>query len=340
MDRSLKHFVGIDISKQFFDVALLKAVAPGIAEHQKFDQGQDGFMQMKQWLERQGVHFNGETLVCMEYTGVYNTALVDYLCEEKSLLWVEMALRIKKSQGFERSSDDRTDAIKIARYAYRHQDDRQLWSPADKGLAKIKHLIAQRDRLVDSISRLTVPLNGLKEIGCADEAAQMGKFQKPVINSLEKAKHKIEESIMAIVKGDSVLLHKVNTIRSIKGIGEVTAVAFLVYTKGFTCFSTGKELACYCGVVPFVKKQSGTSARSKPGVSAFANKKLKWLLHLCALSAIRHDTQLRSYYERKIAEGKNKMSVINAVRNKLVLRMFAVLRDDRSYVENYQRGCA
>jgi len=41
-----------------------------------------------------------------------------------------------------------------------------------------------------------------------------------------------------------------------------------------------------------------------------------------------------------VAEGKNKMSVINAVRNKLVHRVFAVVRDDRSYEENYVRKCA
>jgi len=114
----------------------------------------------------------------------------------------------------------------------------------------------------------------------------------------------------------------------------------IIKMEGFTSFKNTKELACYCGVAPFIKKRSGISVRSKPGASPFANIKLKWLLHLCALSAVRHDAQLKSYYERKVAEDKNKMSVINGVRNKLVLRMFALLRDDRYYVENYQRNCA
>ncbi len=39
-------------------------------------------------------------------------------------------------------------------------------------------------------------------------------------------------------------------------------------------------------------------------------------------------------------EGKNKMSVINAVRNKLIHRVYAVLRDDRMFEENYVRKCA
>ena len=74
--------------------------------------------------------------------------------------------------------------------------------------------------------------------------------------------------------------------------------------------------------------------RYKTGVSPFANRKLKKLLHLCAMAAIRWNVDMKLYYERKVGEGKNKMSVINAVRNKLVLRIFAVVRDERIYVEN------
>lgn len=340
MSKLLKNFVGIDISKLFFDVALIKAHQSDQTVHQQFKQSPKGFDDMNEWLMQQDVLLNEETLFCMEYTGIYNTILVDYLCSKTALLWVEMAVKIKKSEGFERSSNDKSDAVKIARYAFRYQDKKQLWSPTDESLNKIKHLIAQRDRMVDSISRLTVPVNELKEVGCKQQAVQMEKLQKAVISNLEKTKKNIEDLIVKIVGQDKELSHKVERVKTIKGIGQVTAIAFLVYTKGYTSFGNGKQLSCYSGVVPFIKKQSGISIKSKPRVSPFANKKLKWLLHMCASSAIQHDKELKAYYERKILEGKNKMSVINAVRNKLVLRMFAVLRDDRDFVENYTRKCA
>ncbi len=54
------------------------------------------------------------------------------------------------------------------------------------------------------------------------------------------------------------------------------------------------------------------------------------------MSALRWDKEIKAYYERKVMEGKNKMSVINAIRNKLLLRIFAVLRDQQTYVENYK----
>jgi transposase len=295
---------------------------------------------MNEWLKQKDVLLDEETLICMEFTGIYNSALVDYLSSKKSLLWVEMAMKIKKSEGFERGSNDKSDAIKIARYAFRYQERKQLWSPADECLNKIKHLIAQRDRIIDNINRLIVPVKELREVGCIEQAKQMEKLQKTVISKLEKTRENIEALIAKLVDSNKEVSQKVKRVKSIKGVGPVTAVAFLVYTKGYSSFDNGKQLACYSGVVPFIKKQSGISIKSKPRVSPFANKKLKRLLHLCALSAIQHDKELKAYYERKILAKKNKMSVINAVRNKLVLRMFAVLRDDRDFVENYVRGCA
>ena len=145
--------------------------------------------------------------------------------------------------------------------------------------------------------------------------------------------------IIKIVQADEQINKKVQQVKSINGIGPVTAVAMLVYTKGFSSFTNAKELACYCGIVPF-KKISGISVRYKPSVSPYANKKLKKLFHLCALSAIKNDDELKTYFERKVAEGKNKMSVINAVRNKFVHRVFAIIRDNRNFEQNYVRKCA
>jgi transposase len=340
MSKLFKNFVGIDISKPFFDAAVLKESQPEQVVHRQFKQSPDGFTEMNLWLKQQGVLMDQETLFCMEYTGIYNTALVNYLYGKKASLWVEMALKIKKSDDFIRGSNDKTDAVKIARYAFRYQDKKQLWTATDESLSRIKHLIAQRDRIVESITRLTVPVNELKEVGCTSEARQLEKLQKTVITNLEKTRKNIEALIKKIVSQDKELSQKVEKVKSIKGIGEVTTIAFLVYTKGFTSFDNGKKLSCYCGVVPFVKKQSGISIKSKSRVSPFANDKLKRLLHLCALAAIKHDKELKNYYDRKIEEGKNKMSVINAVRNKLVLRICAVLRDNRNYEDNYMKKCA
>ena len=340
MSKLLKNFVGIDISKAWFDAAVIKTDYPTQSMHSQFTQTPDGFKKMVNWLQQQDVLLNSETLFCMEYTGIYNTGLVNFLVEQKAQLWVEMPLRIKRSSGFERGSDDKTAAVKIAAYAFRYQDKMLLWRPVDSSIEKIKNLIAQRDRVINAITQLTVPVKELAECGCnTKEVKELEKLQRSPLKALQKTKEAIEQLIVKTAQQDVEISKKIQQVQSINGIGPVTAVALLAYTKGFTTFTNAKELACYCGVVPFTKR-SGTSIRFKSTVSPHANKKLKKLLHLCALSAIKKDKEIRAYFERKVAEGKNKMSVINAVRNKLVHRVFAVIRDDRFYEENYARKCA
>jgi transposase len=339
MSKVLKNFIGIDISKPFYDAAILRADQPNQTIHQQFSQTLEGYKEMMVWLEQHNICLNEESLICMEYTGIYNSGLVNFLIKRKAQLWVEMPLRIKKSAGFERGSDDKTSAIKIAGYAFRFQDRMQLWRPVDSSIEKLKNLIAQRDRVVNCINQLIVPLKELSECGCTQDVKDLEKLQRSSTTSLEKTKEAIEKLIVKTVQQDEEINKKTELVKSIKGIGQVTAVALLVYTKGFTAFENAKELACYCGVVPF-NKTSGISVRFKPSVSPHANKKLKRLLHLCALAAIKNDVEIKTYFERKVAEGKSKMCVINAVRNKLIHRVFAVVRDNRFYEDNYMRKCA
>lgn len=56
---------------------------------------------------------------------------------------------------------------------------------------------------------------------------------------------------------------------------------------------------------------------------------------MAAISIIRMPGELQDYYHRKISEGKNKMCALNAIRNKLILRVFACVNQDRLYEKNY-----
>lgn len=329
-----KTFIGIDVSKKTFDAALLRSTDQVTTIHQSFDQNMQGYKAFIQWLKSNDVTIGGDVLFCLEHTGIYISGIVNFLVSISASIWVEMALKIKKRIGLQRGSDDKLAAINIAVYAYRFKDEARLWTPIDSTVQQLKNLVAQRDRIVLSITQLTVPLNELDNCGDKRQAGELRKLQSKALNGLKDSLIAIEKTIDACIEKDENIRRKVNLASSVKGVGKQTAVALFVYTRGFSVFENAKQLACYCGVVPF-NKQSGTSVRYKPGVSPFANKKLKKLLHLCALAALRFDAGLKSYYERKIAEGKNKMSIINAIRNKLVLRIFAAIRDNRNYVDNY-----
>ena len=122
-------------------------------------------------------------------------------------------------------------------------------------------------------------------------------------------------------------------IKSVPGVGKVLSWLLISKTDGFTTINCPRKLACYSGVVPF-ENQSGTSIYRKPRVSIFADKNMKSTLHLAAMSAIQNNEELKKYYKRKVEEGKNKMLVINAVRNKIIHRVFAVIKRQKPYEIN------
>lgn len=325
-----KTFIGIDVSKKTFDAAVLQDTDPQQIHHHSFAQSARGYASFYQWLIEHGS--TSEILVCLEHTGIYINGLVEFLFQQGLAVWVEMPLRIKKCMGLQRGGNDKLAAIHIAKYAWRYRDEVRLWQPTDTNLEELRHYIAQRDRIVLALTQLSVPVAELAEAGQQMHSQNLARLQAQAIRSLKKSIEKIENAIDELIESDIKIKVIVERVSSIKGIGKQTAINLYVYTKGFTEFDNGKQLACYCGVVPFTKS-SGTSVRYKTGVSPFANRKLKKLLHLCAMAAIRWNEDMKQYYERKVKEGKNKMSVINAVRNKLVLRIFAVVRDERNYVE-------
>jgi transposase len=116
------------------------------------------------------------------------------------------------------------------------------------------------------------------------------------------------------------------------GIGFVTAINLIVHTDGFSIMNDARKLACFCGVAPF-EYSSGTSVKGKTKVHPMANKKLKCNLHMASLTAVKLDPGLKSYYEIKVAEGKNKLSVLNAVRNKLLARVVSCVNNRKMYVK-------
>ena len=102
------------------------------------------------------------------------------------------------------------------------------------------------------------------------------------------------------------------------------------YPQNFTLFKSVKQFACYAGVVPF-QNESGVVIK-RAHVSKMASKKLKTALHMAALAAVRTESELKTYYIRKLAEGKNKMCVLNAVRNKILQRIWAVIERETPFL--------
>ncbi|MEL6864006.1 MAG: transposase, partial [Bacteroidota bacterium] len=121
-------------------------------------------------------------------------------------------------------------------------------------------------------------------------------------------------------------------VTSVKGVGLIIALNMMVHSNCFKAFDSSRQFACYIGIAPF-HKQSGSSLNISAKVSHLGQKKLKALITNGVMSAIQYDKELKAYYHRKVSQGKIKYKVINAVKNKLVHRVFAVVQRGTPYVE-------
>ncbi|MFK7061643.1 IS110 family transposase, partial [Flavobacterium oreochromis] len=194
-------------------------------------------------------------------------------------------------------------------------DEVTLFKAPKKSLEKIRVLLSLREKMVAFKATLITNVNELKLLD-KELYRITQKHQKQSIKGINQDIKKIEKDLETLILEDEKLNSLYNTITSVPGVGKVTALSLICFTKEFTTFQSPRQLACYCGVVPF-EYTSGKSIRAKPKVHFMANKKLKKQLHMCALSCVMHNPEMKNYYQRKVAEGKSKMLVLNNVRNKL-----------------------
>lgn len=269
-------------------------------------------------------------LFCMEHTGIYCQPIVSFFYPKSADLWLDSAVRIKHSLGIKRGKTDKADARAIAKYSIRNQADCQLFTLSDEVLHRVRQLAQQRDRLLDMAKELTDLATDYKAMGLTAELKLHHESSDEVVAVLGKKIKAIDGQIQQEIKASPKLQTNFDLLTSIPGVGKQTAVFMLVFTGNFTRFDNPKKLASYSGVAPF-SYESGTSVRGRTKVNRMANLKLKCLLHLASLGAIKSEGELRTYYDRKVAKGKNKMSVLNAIRNKLVHRMVAVIERQQPY---------
>lgn len=142
--------------------------------------------------------------------------------------------------------------------------------------------------------------------------------------------------MMKIIAQDERMKLNYTLIASIKGIGKVNGLMTIAHTKNFTSFSNPRRYAVYVGVVPF-DHSSATSMRGIKRVSHIAIKELKQELSQAARSAIVWDKEMNAYAENKLKVKCYKI-VLNNVKFKLILRMFAVVKKGEMYVENYRNA--
>jgi len=320
-------YVGIDVSKEKLDVTMMNE--KGIIEKQTTVGNTAACLKkvLKDWKKGKIAE---QALFCLEPTGHYSNLPMAVLLEEKLSVWLANPSDIKNSIGMQRGKNDKIDADRIAQYAYRFHDKARLIQANEVDRLELQQLLTQREMLVKDKAKYSSQLKDYKGRIGPQAFAVIQKSNKAIIRQLEKAIKETENNLDRLIANIPEMKRQRELLKSIPGIGSVLSQTLIVFTNGFTRFNNPRALACHAGIAPFEYK-SGTSIRSKNRVSHRSNKRLKSLLQMAALAAIKTKGEMRIYYERKVAEGKNKMSVLNAIRNKIIHRVFAVLKRNTEY---------
>lgn len=332
METKFVHFAGVDVSKQKIDVSVIVNNQRSEILHHQFEQSKKGFGALKKWLQQVSGRQTDRLLICVENTGLYDDALLYYLADNELAVSLENAANIKRSVRDNRGKTDKLDSRNIALYALKHHDELRLWEKPRRQVVQLQQMLSERSRLVNALKMLR-QAHTEKQVFSWSKTVQSKRYEAG-IKGLEKDIKQVEKDIWELVKSDKELLQMFMLIISIPSVGKITAYHFICYTNEFRQVKSGKHLASYCGVVPF-EKSSGSSVKNKPRLSHQANKVLKTLLHLCAVTAIKMKGAFAAYYKRKIEEGKNGLIAINGIRNKLALTIAAVIRNNEPYNENH-----
>jgi transposase len=322
----LQHIIGADLSKESIDL-----VCHQLQTHLKIINSTIGFRQMLKWLKQQRINYS-DIMIVMEHTGLYSYHLEKFLHQHQISFTKVSALAIKRSLGLIRGKNDKVDAQRIARHGFEKKDVLVTADRPNEIIKRLQMLHSTRDHLVKHRASLKCAVKEYQNV--IKQSDLIIQSQLALIKNFTQQIKKIEAEIAVLIKKDQALNQNFQLLITIKSVGKVIATSTIIKTGNFTRFTSARKFACYCGTAPF-EHSSGKSIRHKTRISHLADKEMKTLLDQSAKSAIQYDKELREYYLRRITGGKSKMSTINIVRNKILFRMFAVIKRQTPFSENY-----
>lgn len=321
----LQHFVGCDVSKDTLDFAVYERGKDMRSfEHIRVPNSTEGFQAMRKWLRGFNINLR-ETVIAMEHTGIYSVMFAEWCASKKIVFVLLHPADVKNYCTTGRNKTDKTDSQLIADYVYTMREKLSPSAPESCVIKRLRQLLNERNM---SVKTRTAFKNLYK---CQSDSDSQRRLRK-TIGILDVQIKAIEKEIEKVIESDVQVRMNYRLLLSIKGIGLVNAALTIVYTGNFTRFQTARQYAKFCCVSP-LGKESGKTIRGGDHVSKAGHSYIKAVLTEGARSAVINDSQIRAYYQRKRSEGKSHGCVMNAIKFKLICRMFAVIRRQTPYVE-------
>lgn len=317
------HYTGIDISKLFFDVAILQA---DCFTYYKLSNDLDGFKALLKLLP-------SDSQVVMEASGPYYLQLACFLYDAGVAVSVINPLVIRRfsQMRMSRAKTDKKDAKMIAEYGRTEQPD--LWQRPEQHVITLQQTEALLARLQTEQTALINQLESFNSSGMLvkhlrKEISAELQHKERLIKKLTKQMEQIAQ-----VHYSDMLAN----LKSIPGLGRKTAMMLTVLSGGFSRFDGYRKLSSYIGMCPRIF-ESGTSVKGKARICKMGMSRIRATLYVCSWSAARCNKACRELYERLLAKGKAKKLALIAVANKLLKQAFAIAKQQTKYQENYSNS--
>lgn len=312
------NYVGIDISKLTFDVAICNQ--DNKYKHHKFSNNEEGFNLFLELLN------TSEDICVMEASGVYYLKLATFLSDRGIAVSVINPLIIRRfsQMRMSRAKTDKKDAMLIAEYGKTQQPD--LWQSEADHVLELKQMFAYLEQLNKNKSAFTVQKETFNHNPVTSKL--VGDSINFVVRTIEAEIKQIEKAMELIIKTH----HKemLDHLKSIPGLGTKTSLLLIVISGGFSKFENHKQLASYVGISPRVF-ESGTSVKGRSKICKMGMSKIRAMLYLCAWSAKRCNKSCSELYDRLVEKGKAKKLALIAVVNKLLKQAFAIATKKEYY---------
>ncbi|GET22496.1 IS110 family transposase [Prolixibacter denitrificans] len=315
----INHFVGVDISKDKFDVWDSKA------GHRSFANQPKGFREFTKQL-------SSNSFCVMEATGSYYQQLAMYLYGHKISLAVVNPISIKRfiQMKLQQNKTDKSDARMIALYG-QEQPGLSPWIPAPEYITQCKQL--QRV-IVIYLKQNTSLKNHIQSL------ESRGVKNGVLIRSLKRQLKQVRQEIALLEAEMQSLIHQYDAdlfvnLSSIPGIGKKTAAFLIILTNGFRDFDNYRQVSSFCGLSP-TEHSSGTSIKGRSRISKRGNPYIRNQLFMCSFTASQCNPQCQLLYQRLVNKGKSKKLALIAVCNKLIKQSFAVAQSGIPYDPAYR----
>lgn len=304
-----------------------------ISNSVSFKNTKQGFKKLILWTDKNIISKEIPLFFVMEATGSYYENLAYFLFINNFKLSVILPNKIRNyAKSLEaKSKTDPIDSATITRFGLERK--LKLWTPPSNSIKTIKSLCREYHSIKTMITEVKNQLHAKNHSHCPDKKSI--KRKSSLLNLLSKQVEQIEQDIQQIINQDDQLSHKIDNLCSIKGLGFISVVTVIAETNCFELVNNQKQLASYAGL-DVVFYQSGIK-KGKTSISKRGNKFLRKAVFMPALSASRHNHNMKELYDRLVAKGKNKKLALIAVARKLLLLIYTLWKNDSEYIPNYSK---